>query len=376
MKDWLKKIIRKASKPASLITVSLSKSALLNNLNEFRNCFPSWQIAPVLKSNAYGHGLSIIAGILEKENPPLFIIDSYFEAEALRSRGTKTPLLIVGYTKTETILKNKLKNISFTISSINALQDLAKKVSHRISIHLKVDTGMHRQGISIEEKDTATQIIKSNPNIYLEGICSHLADADNQDSSFTNSQISKWNSVVLDFQKQFPSLKYWHVSNTAGHVYREAKANITRLGIGLYGLVEISGLHLRPVLEMKTVISGFKKIKKGDRVGYNGTFAAPKDMMIATIPAGYFEGIDRRLSNKGFIKIGDIFCSIIGKVSMNITTIDVSDIFNIQIDEEVIVISNNSKDKNSMLNIAKACGIIPYEVAIYIPAHLKRIVVE
>ena len=358
-----------------LITISISNQAILENLESFRKMTSHGVVAPVLKSNAYGHGLALVANILEKNAPqsPFFVIDSYFEASALRNEGIRTPLLIIGYTSPETILKNKLANVICTVTSLDTLTKIAK--GNKTKIHLKIDTGMKRQGVLIDEIDTAISLIKNSKNITLEGICSHLPDADSvdkSDTSFTRIQIKLWNSIVKKFRAEFPTLTYWHLSNTDGHAFsNEIEANVSRLGIGLY-------TKPSPVLEMKTIVTGIKKIKTGDKVGYSGTFTAQKDMTIATIPVGYFEGVDRRLSNKGVIKIHknekNYFAPICGRVSMNITTIDVSGIEGLSVGDQVIVFSSHKKDANSIEAVAKACDTISYEIFVHIPAHLKRIV--
>lgn len=343
---------------------------------------PQGHIAPVLKSNAYGHGLIEVAQILENyrskhpnltEEIPFFCIDSYFEAISLKSKGIETPLLIIGFTRPEDIIFSKLKNISFVITSLEQLQAI-NFCRHPIYIHLKIDTGMNRQGLKQDQINQAIKIIKENRNLKLEGLISHFADADNTDQNFTDRQISIWNKVVENLQKYF-SIKYIHISNTSGHKYTQTiNANLSRLGIGLYGF-DKNVESVKPVLSMKTIITSVKNIDKGESVGYNGTFTASRDMKIATIPVGYYEALDRSLSNKGFVKIGDHFCPIIGRISMNISTIDVSEIMDIKIGDEVLVISNNLADKNSITNISKLTQTIEYENLVHIPQHLKRVIV-
>lgn len=372
-----------------LITLEISKSRLIHNINQFLTLAPEGRLAPTLKSNAYGHGIIEVAEIIEqemkinkklKDSIPFFVIDSYFEAIASRAKGIKTPLLIIGYTRPETILNSNLKNISFTITDIQtllAIEDSKKS----ICINLKIDTGMHRQGILPEEIDQAINIIKKNKNIVLDGICSHLSDSDGLDPTFTQSQINLWNNLVDKITSSFPDLKYIHLSNTFGHLYSKTiKANVSRLGIGLYGLADglKNKINLQPILEMKTIITSIKKIKKGETVGYNNTFKADHDMTIATIPVGYYEGLDRRLSNFGFVEIlpSHTPCSIIGRVSMNITSIDITNIKDAKNGTEVLVISNNPQSKCSIENIAKLCNTITYESVVKIPGQLKRVVVE
>jgi len=373
-----------------LILVELSQNHLINNLAEFHTLAPQNSIAPVLKSNAYGHGLIEIASILErhirsKQNNfpiPFFIVDSYFEALALRSAGIKTPLLIIGYTRPETILGSTLKNVSFSVTSIETLQSIIE-VDHSLIIQLKIDTGMKRQGILPEEILRAIELLGKTKNITLEGICSHLCDADSVDAEFTTTQINAWNEIVGKFKSIFPSIQYIHLSATDGHLFQKnINSTVTRLGIGLYGITNneplVSTLNLQPVMEIRTIITGVKEVRKGETIGYGNTFTAYKDIKVATIPVGYFEGLDRRLSNKGFVLVGPkrIACPIVGRVSMNITTIDVTAIEDAWINSDVVVISNKTEDPNSIVNIVKASqGTIPYEMVVKIPAHLKRVVV-
>lgn len=360
----------------SLITVHISKANLLHNLQEFHAI--NGTIAPVLKSNAYGHGLLQIARILETASVPFFVVDSYYEAHTLRYNGITKPLLVIGYTQPDIIKTNKLKDVSFVITSMDTLEAISD-TAQLTSIHLKIDTGMHRQGIMPDELGMAMSIVKNKNALVLQGLCTHFSDADNTDDAYTKGQIKLWNSLVEKAKETFGTIKFIHASNTAGHLYvNDTVSNVTRLGIGLYGLKSGGAVDdqvkLKPVMSVTTVISGIKNIKEGDEVGYSRTYKAKKDITIATIPMGYFEGIDRRLSNKGFLKISDTFVPIVGRVSMNITTIDISKITDAKVGDRVEVISNVSDDKNSIDSFAKICNTISYEEVVHIPEHLKRVV--
>ena len=365
---------------------------------------PGNQIAPVLKSNAYGHGLFEVARILEHSdhNIPFFVVDSYFEAVALRAEGFQTPLVIMGYTRPSIIAHSSLKNTAFTITSMEVLRRFSAEKpqapegydeevhgkyhiphSHRIRIHLKIDTGMRRQGILPDEINEAESIIKGNECLVLEGICTHFCDSDDPDESFTEGQIGLWNRIVKQFRSSFPHLKYTHASATDGLRFSEdIEANVGRLGIGLYGLSDNAALgarlKLQPVLSMKTILTGVKHLKAGETIGYGNTYEAVGDMVISTIPVGYFEGLDRRMSSNGFVQVGtdNVPCEILGRVSMNISSIDVTKVKDPIIGTSVTVISYKADDSNSIQTIAKLCGTIPYEVAVKIPAHLKRVVVD
>jgi alanine racemase len=421
MKDLLTKLSRRRFPYEPLIAIEISRNHLIHNLNEFKKIAPkapgaaNGSVAPVLKSNAYGHGLLEVAHALKDEDVPFFVVDSYFEALALRSGGFKPALLIIGYNRPETMLTSRLKDVSFTVTSIDTLLSIAERRNNadkwqnmsgkigflsplsklrknRIHIHLKIDTGMRRQGIMPSEIARAIEIIKDDHYIVLDGICSHLCDADDVDESFTESQISIWNQTVKRFQDAFPEMRYAHLSATDGNYFtNDIDANVSRLGIGLYGLSENPALlkkfDLKPVMTMKTIITGVKQLKKEETVGYGNTFKAEKDMTIATIPVGYFEGIDRRLSSRpadaagntpgGIVQVGPnrILCPIIGRVSMNISIIDISKADDAKIGDAVVVISDVIADPNSVISIAKKCDTISYEIIARIPEHLKRVVV-
>lgn len=356
-----------------LVEVLIYKDRLLNNLHVFQNTYKI-PIAPVLKSNAYGHGLIPIAKILEKENIPLLCVDSFYEALLLKNEKIKKPILILGYTPFHTIQKSSLSNVSFGIISMKELEYLSKNISSKIKIHLEINTGMNRHGISFDQIEKAILLLKENSFILLEGIYSHLAEA-NKKSTLTTLQIERWNTITKLFEKKFSSLRYIHLSATDGSIYSPLiRGNLIRLGIGLYGISSLS-LPLTPVLELQSSIDSISTISSKESIGYEGTFISNRLMHIATIPLGYFEGVDRRLSNKGAVLIGNTWCPILGRISMNITTIDISKISYISIGEKVIVISKEKEAKNSIEEIAKLCQTIPYEILIHIAPHLRRIVI-
>ncbi len=334
--------------------------------------------APVLKSNAYGHGLVPVAEILDKEEIAFLVLDSLHEAMILRNNGIKSEILIIGCTQPDNILKCKLSKISFTITGLEQLEEIACRASKRTKIHLKIDTGMHRQGILPEQIDKSIEILKANNSLILEGVCSHFADADNPNDNFSRSQIRLWEKSVQIFRENFKTLKYFHIANTAGIFYsKQTYGNVARLGIGLYGINSsfVKELNLKPVLQIQSIISSVKKIKAGKQVGYNNAYRLERDSIIATVPVGYFEGVDRRLSNCGYFKIGETFCPIVGRVSMNITSIDITSVPNTKLGDKVIIISDDANDKNSAENIAKTAQTIVYEILIHISQELRRIII-
>ncbi|KKT25296.1 MAG: Alanine racemase [Parcubacteria group bacterium GW2011_GWA2_43_9b] len=375
---FLRALKRSWSKYRPSVEVFISVDNLLHNLREYQRQYPQLSFAPVLKSNAYGHGLTIVAQILDKANIAFFVVDSLFEAMILRNEGIKSKILVVGYTSTVNIKNNKISEVAFTITSLEHLQAIVCAIDRIKKFHLKIDTGMNRQGILSSQITEAIKIIQDSKNIELEGVCSHLADADNADESFTKSQVRQWQSIVKIFKDKFPDIKYYHLAASAGVFYADFPiGSAVRLGMGLYGLnvSPLARLDLRPVLRIQSIISSVKTISVGEFVGYGLTYKTDKTIKIATVPVGYFEGVDRRLSNKGFLKIGDYFCPIIGRVSMNITTIDVSAVPDVKLGDQVIVVSDGRTDINSVESMAKLAQTIPYEILIHIPQHLRRTVV-
>ena len=348
--------------------ILISRENLLHNLRQYQENYPQILIAPVLKSNAYGHGIREVARIFDREKIAFFVVDSLYEALTLRRSGIRSKVLIMGYTSPQNIKKCRLRNVSFMIGDFEVLEAL-KDLKSKRKIHLKIDTGMHRQGVPTSLVEAAVNLIRAQKFLELEGVCSHFADADNSDSSFTRVQVQAWNEATRTLRENFPSIKYFHLANTAG-VAQAENCNTARVGIGLYGIDTDPArrLSLRPALEMKSVIASLKFLEPGGVVGYGCTYKADHPIRIATVPVGYHEGVPLRLSNSG--SFGAF--PILGKVSMNITTIDVSCSPSVKVGDEVTVISNNPSHSNSIENIARLAGTSPYEILAHLPAHLRR----
>jgi alanine racemase len=375
---WLRQLKKRHSPYVSAINVFISRENLLHNLHEYQTENPDLAFAPVLKSNAYGHGLVDVARILEKENTAFYVVDSLFEAYILCRAGIYKNILVIGYVNPDNIRKCFYKNTSFAITSLSQLTVLSKTLALRHSFHLKIDTGMHRHGILPTELDEAIELLKQNKNIVLEGVCSHFADADSDNETFTQDQINVWKNAVEKLTREFPEIKHFHIAATAGTVYaREKLGNVARLGIGLYGIApsEKTTLPLKPALSMHSEITSIRTLEKGEMVGYGQTFTVAEKMTVATIPAGYFEGIDRRLSNIGFVQVHGELCPIVGRTSMNITSVDVTALTDVKLGDDVVIISPHTEDKNSVVNMARLATTIPYEILVHIPQHLKRTVV-
>jgi alanine racemase len=382
LRTSLRKIRRKFAGYTPLVEVSISKENLLHNLHTYQSAYPDLQFAPVLKSNAYGHDIGTIARLLDREKIAFFMVDSYFEALRLRRAGIRSRIAVMGYVRPEDIAKSKLRDVDFGITDIEQLAALAEIARGPVRIHLKLDTGMHRQGIPSEFLSHAEDLIKGQPLLELVGIASHFADADGDDETFTRAQVEAWQVMAKELLLAFPSIQFRHMAATKGVRFgADTGTNVARLGIGLYGFDTSpdAEVPLRPVLEMRTLIASIREIAAGESVGYNATFKADHSMHIATIPVGYYEGIDRRLSGKGAVLVHGVVCPIIGRISMNMTSIDVSQVPEVHPGDEVIAISRDSSDFNSVTRIAAAVSTSEYReteyvILTHIAPHLERVV--
>ena len=375
--DTLRRIQRRLSSHRPLVEVGISKANLLHNLRTYQERYQNVRIAPVLKSNAYGHDLGLIARLLDKEDIAFFMVDSLYEARKLRAAGVKTRILIMGYVRPLDPERSRLRDVDFAITDLEQLREISALLTRETRFHLKLDTGMHRQGILPADLPAAIDLIKQNPNLKLVGIASHLADADGEDDAFSKHQIETWNDAVSEIERSFPTIEYRHIAATKGIRFGEAtRTNVARVGIGLYGFDTSHHGHaeVRPVLELRSFITSIRDLPEGDHLGYNTTFTAIRPSRVATVPVGYYEGFDRRLSNNGSMLVNGVPCPVAGRVSMNMSSIDMTDVATASRGDIVTVLSRDPSAANSIQNLAALCGTIPYELLVHIPPHLRRTV--
>ncbi|HUQ85472.1 MAG TPA: alanine racemase [Candidatus Limnocylindrales bacterium] len=362
-----------------LNSIELSRSALINNFSYLAKIDKELNIVPVLKSNAYGHGLIQVAKALDKLNAAYFCVDSLYEAYELLNHNIKTPVLILGYVDPENLKIKKLP-FSYAVSSMDMIEAISKYQSHA-GIHIFVDTGMSREGIRIEELATFLDYIKSFGNMRVDGLMSHLAASEKFDNSKTTRQVKNFKKAQLICSTAGIFPKWVHLGNSSAVLnyrkYKKKIGNLARCGIAIYGIdPEKVNTKLQPALEFKTKINQVKNILKGEGIGYNFTYIAKKKMTIGVLPVGYFDGVDRRLSNSGFVTVNNQLCPVIGRVSMNITLIDLSNIKSPSVGDSVVVYSNKIKEKNSILSASRLCQTIPYDLLVGLASTTKRSVLN
>ena len=361
-----------------LNTIELSKSRLIHNYHYLSGLNKKIKVAPVLKSNAYGHGLTEIAKMIDDQGAPFLCVDSLHEAYQLYKANIKTPILIMGYINPENLKVKKLP-FAYAVYDLDMARIIHKHQPHA-HVHLKIDTGMHRLGVQIDELDN---FLDQLPDLNIVGVMSHFASAKGAKDPLFQNQMKNFEKALQIIRSHTIHPQWIHIGASEAVLHPDtlqqvAKvSNLVRTGKALYGYaMTIDDKNLQPILQLKTHIAQIKKVKKGEKIGYDGTFTTKKETTLAILPIGYNDGVDRGLSNTGSVTINEISCPVIGRVSMNITTVDVTEVENPLINQEVIVISYNPHDPNSILQIAANCDTIPHEVLVHLAPSTRRIITE
>lgn len=367
----------------TLNRIEVSKKNLLENFKYLTSLNPSLKIAPVVKSNGYGHGIIEVARILSTSTTskfPFLCVDSLFEAYQLLKANIKKQILIMGFTDPQNLKVKKLP-FCYAVDNLN-LAKVLNDYQPGCKVHIFVDTGMGREGVSLEQLPQFLLQLKQFKNIRAEGLMSHLASSENKNDKLFLTQIKNFKKAQEICKRMNIKPKWFHIAASGSIVNPQTRqiianvSNLVRAGLALYGYSPTSSdVNLQPTLRLTSKLTQIKKIKKGEKVGYDGTYTAKRNMLIGILPIGYYDGVDRGLSNKGIVIIDNKVCPIIGRVSMNLTTIDLSKVKNPMADQQVAVYSNNKQDKNSIENIAKICKKIPYEIFVNLAASTKRVIV-
>lgn len=368
----------------NLNKILVQPAALLHNHRVLTQAHPQAKICPVLKSNAYGHGLPLVAPIFDSLNSPFLAVDSLFEAYQLTKLKVKTPILIMGYTHPDNLRRGWpfFKKPAFSYMLFERQLAVAlNQHQPESAVHIFVDTGMNREGVGLPELREFVRDLKKLKHLTIEGIASHFADADNPETQqFSLKQITAFKTAVQIIESEGIHPKWQHISASAGaYTFADPSFNLIRAGIASYGISPLApadpaseALALKPALSFHSTLVQVKTIPKGSSVGYSCSYTSTKKMTIGVVAAGYYEGVDRRLSNKGVVQVGGTYAPIIGKVSMNMTVVDVSQVPNPQVGDEVVIYSTQPQDKNSIGLAAQTAGTIPYELLVHLNELVKR----
>ena len=322
------------------VWLEIKRSAVQKNIRAFRNIIgKSVQLWAVVKSNAYGHGLVLFSALADEYEVDGFCVDSVVEGLKLRKNGILKPILVLGYTLPSLYTKAALNNITITISSIESLHVLIRSEAQP-KFHIKIDTGMHRQGFYLTELPLVLDILTKNSKLktknVLQGIYTHFAAAkDCEDKAFTTQQAGEFEKACRLFKEHGCKDIICHAAATGGTLLgKEFHYDAVRIGIGLYGLWPSEELErqlsekiiVQPALSWHSVISELKTIAQGDGIGYDITERAEKEMQLAIVPIGYWHGLPRSASSVGFVTVHGKHARIVGRVSMDMAAIDVTDI--------------------------------------------------
>ncbi len=337
----------------------------------------------VIKADGYGHNAVKCAAKLESVGIDWFGVALPEEGLELRQCGISKPILCLGsfwFGQEELLLQNDLTPVIYQIEKAKSYNEAAKGLNIIAPIHIKIDTGMGRIGVRYDEINVFIEKLKEFKNLNVEGLMTHFAAADNlAENDFTNLQIRRFNESVEVFEEKGFHPVYKDMANSPGAVaHPDSYGNMIRLGGILYGLggdvlpKNIPLPSLKPVMSIHTRIAHLKKVPKGETLGYSRTFRVDRDSLIATIPIGYQDGLPRALSNQGKVIVKGQFAPIVGRISMDWTILDVSQIADIQLDDEVIIIGKQNNLEITAEEIGKLSGTISYEITCGINRRVVR----
>jgi len=373
------------SKRPTWATVNLENLAY--NFNSVRKTISEKiKFMAVVKADGYGHGAVECAKKLEKEGIDWFGVALPEEGLELRENQISKPILCLGSFwagQENLLLENNLTSVIYNLDLAELLDNAAHQKGIKAKIHLKIDTGMGRIGVRFDEIAEFADKLSRFQNLEVEGIMTHFASADDlSQNDFTNLQIKRfYESVEVIESKGFHPI-YKDLANSPATVaHKNSHGNLVRLGGILYGLgddvlpQEIDLPKTKPVMSLTSKITHLKHIYEGDTLGYGRTFTAKNDSVIATIPIGYQDGYSRGLSNCGRVLINDQFAPVVGRVSMDWTIVDVTEIENVKINDEVILIGQTNDKVIKTEELAEKTATISYEITCGINRRVPRIYV-
>ena len=332
----------------------------------------------IIKADAYGHGAVGVAKHLESIGAKYFAVANIHEAIKLRTAGISSEILVLGYIPSQMYEKAIEEDISFALilpETLSLIENAAKKVGKRAKIHLKLETGMNRIGFYADGNSLSPMLsnlckdLKNSKYIHTQGVFSHFCAADELDDEFTKEQFEKFSKTVKLLEEQGVKFELLHICNSAGSIdYPQYALDMVRYGLSLYGYPTNKN-ELKPALSFEAHIVNVKNVKAGETIGYGRTFTAQQDMKIATVSAGYADGVPRALSNKGAFYLGDKRCAIVGRVCMDMTMIDVSGL-DAKVGDSVMLFGEKHQTAE---DIAAICGTITYEILCNIGVRVPRI---
>ena len=342
------------------------------------------KVLAAVKANAYGHGAVECARRLEEAGADWFGVALPEEGIELRNAGITKPILCMGgiWTGQEALcIQQNLTPVVYRIELAEALDRAGADTGKSIDIHVKIDTGMGRLGVRDDDLPEFCDALKRFRNVRVDGVMTHLASADDQAKrEDTEQQLERFREALSTVREHGLRPTHVHAANSAGlFAFPESRFNLVRPGGTLYGFQRdvlpqsIEPPTLRPVMSLHSRIELLKQVKRGDKLGYGGTFETKRDSVIATIPIGYDDGYRRAFSNKSRVIVRDKFAPVVGRVSMDLTIIDVTDVPDVAVDDPVTLLGSKGKCSIAAEDLAELAGTISYEITCGISNRVPRI---
>jgi alanine racemase len=348
---------------------------------------PDVKIMAAVKADAYGHGAVECGRRLQHEGVDWFGVALPEEGVELRNSGITTPILCLGgfwEGQQDVCLQQNLTPVVYRLDMIESLDRAARAVGVVIDVHVKIDTGMGRLGVQPDEVPEFCGALRSFPNIRFDGLMTHLASADDPDrESFTKDQLERFQQAVKVFRERGFNPSLIHAANSAAtFAFPESRDKLVRPGGALYGFVrdvfpnDIVAPPLWPVMSVHSRIMLLKKVGKGEKLGYGCTFETARDSVIATIPIGYDDGYRRALSNSGRVLVRGSSALVVGRVSMDLTLVDVTEVAGVKLNDHVTLIGRDGDFSITAEEIGETIGTISYEVTCGVSARVPRLYVK
>jgi alanine racemase len=352
----------------------IDRSALRHNAKVVRDRIGSAEMMAVVKANAYGHGARGVAQTLA-DDAQLFGVANLEEALALRE-VVPHPVVIFGPATPEERSTIVERGFIPTISSLEEAQAFDR--FGPATINFKIDTGMGRMGVVENEALDVFKRVTALPNIEIHSISTHMP-VSSEDAEYTRDQLGRFRSILEQIRAEFPATYKVHVLQSAGTLAFNPHAfDLVRAGIVLYGISPLPEFQklLKPVMTWKTRISLVRNIPKGSSISYGRTFITPRKMRIATLSAGYADGYPWHLSNRGAtVLLRGQRCDLVGRVTMDLIMIDVSNVEDVQVGDEVVLMGRDGAEEVSCVELAEKAGTIPWEIVTRIGPRVQRIFV-
>jgi len=369
--------------------IELNVQAFNHNISLYKKIIGQRSIALVIKCNAYGHGLLPVALLAEhNKNIQWLCVARLQEALDLRAQGIKKKVLLLCplMSNYEDAIMHNIDLMVHDADCISYINQAAKKCGKKARVHIKIDTGLSRFGMLSDKVLSFLEQMQTNAFIQIVGVYTHFSDADNLDPTYTQFQQKKFYSILKQLQEKNIYIEHIHCANTAfASTGNLGPTNLVRIGAGAYGMWPSeavkkvtksleSQFSLQNVLSWKTKIVRLNKVAPGTAIGYSKTAVSKKLTIIGLIPVGYFDGYDRRLSNKGYVYINGQKASVVGRIGMNITAVDITAIKDVFIGTEVELIGNKSDITfDAVAKLIKSYN--PREFATKINSEIPRVVI-